>query len=112
MALRRVLDETEVGVQIFVLSMSRDKNAKAVLSALISADSKIWLTRAEPHRSADPRELARLCQSLAPGCSVQWEEDPRIAIEAARRACGPDDLLCCSGSVYLAGIARAVLGRG
>lgn len=111
-ALRRVLDEKTSGGQFFVLSMSQDKNAEAFLCALISPDSRIWLTRAEPHRSADPRKLARLCQSVAPGCSAQWEEDPRVAIEAAHRACGPDDLLCCTGSVYLAGIARAMLRKG
>ena len=39
------------------------------------------------------------------------EPDPRAALREARAGLEAPDLLCASGSVYLAGIAREVLGR-
>lgn len=109
LGLCRVMQSLPAAARRFVISMSRDKNAESVLSALNLSESDVWVTRAEPHRSSDPSDLARICERVAPGCKVHWEDDPQVAIEAALGACGSDDLLCCTGSVYLAGIARAML---
>jgi len=35
--------------------------------------------------------------------------NPHLALRAAREALAPDAVLCATGSVYLAGIARRVL---
>jgi hypothetical protein len=38
--------------------------------------------------------------------------NPHLAVRAARESCSDDAVLCVAGSVYLAGIARSVLGAG
>ena len=38
-------------------------------------------------------------------------DDVARAVEAARRAVGPDDLLCITGSFYLAGDVKSVLEK-
>jgi hypothetical protein len=40
---------------------------------------------------------------------VRVVPNPHLALRAAREGLAPDDLLCASGSFYLAGIARRVL---
>ena len=106
--LARVLASLPAKHRRFVLSVTRDKSVEAVLGRLISSDSKIWATRADVHRSLRAAELAELCERIAPGCQVVCEEDPRAALRAAREGLGESDLLCCTGSVYLAGFAREI----
>jgi len=111
-ALGRVLEQMTAARRRFVLSMSRAKSVEAVLTHLISSESEIWVTRADIHRSIEPEALADFCKRVAPGCRVVCEEDPRAALRAARSDLERADLLCCTGSVYLAGIAREVFVDG
>ncbi|MDE0884474.1 MAG: bifunctional folylpolyglutamate synthase/dihydrofolate synthase [Myxococcota bacterium] len=109
-SLRRVLDGIPAARIHFVLSISRDKPSEEILTTLLEGADSVWATCAEPLRSMAPEELARLCARIAPGCLVRCEPDPRVAVELARGVLAKDDLLCCTGSVYLAGAARSVLG--
>jgi dihydrofolate synthase/folylpolyglutamate synthase len=92
-----------------VVSVSSDKAIGEIMGLLLGPTDVLWLTRADPIRSAETGELAALAASLAPDVAVRIVEDPRVAIRTARAELGAEDLLCCAGSVYLAGIARAVL---
>lgn len=109
-ALARVLEDMPAIRRRFVLSMSRDKSVESVLAQLLSSESDVWVTRADIHRSLQVDELRALCEQVAPGCRIVCEEDPRAALRQARDGMGESDLLCCAGSVYLAGIAREVFG--
>ncbi len=108
--LRRVLDQVSSGHLRILLSVSSDKDAEAILRPLINCAETIWLTRAEPIRSQDPEILATLCRDIAPETEIRVISDPEQAVRMARDGLEGDDLLCCAGSVYLAGIARRVLG--
>jgi dihydrofolate synthase/folylpolyglutamate synthase len=92
-----------------LLSLSADKDLKAILDVLVPCADVLWLTRAEPIRSLDPERLAELARSCAPTLELEVVPDPESAVRRAAEALGSDDLLCCTGSVYLAGIARSVL---
>lgn len=107
-ALGRVLETMPSTRRRFVLSMSREKSVEAVLAHLISPESEVWITRADAYRSLPVDELRAFCERVAPGCRIVCEEDPRAALSQARGGMEESDLLCCTGSVYLAGIAREV----
>jgi dihydrofolate synthase/folylpolyglutamate synthase len=93
-----------------VLSVSAGKDLAAILEALLPLAHAVTVTRAEPARSLDPAALGRAIEAAAPGVPVRSVPNPHLALRAAREALGPDDLLVATGSVYLAGIARSVLG--
>ena len=62
----------------------------------------------------DPRQpdLAAAIRRLAPALEVHEAPDPARAIAAARHALAARDLLCITGSMYLAGAARRALPGG
>lgn len=95
-----------------VLSISGDKDVAAIVAALAPVVDTLWLTRADPIRSSDPERLAAVAAEHAPAAELHRIEDPRAAVLAAHAALAADDLLCCTGSVYLAGAARAALREG
>ena len=68
------------------------------------------MTRAEPTRSQDPAAIAAAVRRAAPGLALRVVPNPHLALRAAAGALSPDHLLCATGSVYLAGIARSMLG--
>jgi dihydrofolate synthase/folylpolyglutamate synthase len=91
-----------------VLSISAGKDADAILRHLLPEVNVVTVTRAEPVRSLSPSEIATAIRAAAPGVSIQVVPDPQLALRAAREELGAEDLLCVSGSIYLAGIARRV----
>jgi dihydrofolate synthase/folylpolyglutamate synthase len=95
-----------------VLSISAGKDVGAILETLLPLASSLVLTRAEPVRSMAPEDLASLTERIARDLPVHVEADPRVAVHAARARCADSDALCVTGSVYLAGIARAQLREG
>jgi len=108
-ALAGVLTSLAVPPGHLVLSISGGKDLDAILGALLPHAARITVTRAEPHRSLDPAEIAAASRALEPGVHVSVLPDPRLAVRAAREGLGPDDSMCVAGSVYLAGVAREVL---
>ena len=92
-----------------VLSISAGKGVEPLLASLLPLARSATLTRAEPTRSLDPTEVARLASEVAPGTELRVVPNPHLAVRAARERVGPGEALCVTGSVYLAGIARKVL---
>jgi dihydrofolate synthase/folylpolyglutamate synthase len=95
-----------------VLSISAGKNVEAMCRALARLADTVTLTRAEAGRSLSPSEVAPVLQRVAPGRDVRVVLDPRLALRSAREGAAAGDLVVAAGSVYLAGIARAVFGAG
>jgi len=92
-----------------VLSVSQGKNLDAILAALLPGAARVTVTRAEPHRSLDPAEIAAAARAARPDCEVRVVPNPHLALRAAHEGLEEDDLLCATGSVYLAGLARRLL---
>jgi dihydrofolate synthase/folylpolyglutamate synthase len=93
----------------------------ASAAALVSVLGR--LTRARTHLvlsvSAD-KDLAAILRILlpeadtvaaAPGLELRVVPNPHLALRAARAALRSDDLLVATGSFYLAGLARRILGE-
>ena len=92
-----------------VLSISAGKDMESILSALLPCARSVTLTRAEATRSAAPDAIAAAVRVRAPELALRVVPNPHLALRAAHEALAPDGLLCVTGSVYLAGIARQVL---
>jgi dihydrofolate synthase/folylpolyglutamate synthase len=91
-----------------VLSVSEGKDLGALAGTLAAIADEITLTRAEPRRSLEPAAVAAAVAALAPLARLRVVPNPHLALRAAREGLGPEDLLCATGSVYLAGLAREV----
>jgi dihydrofolate synthase/folylpolyglutamate synthase len=110
-ALAQVLEGLGRPVDL-VVSISGGKDVRALIEALIPRARRTTLTRAEPTRSLDPADVARVVRDVAPAAELRIVPNPHLAVRAAREAVSAGDALCATGSVYLAGIARGVLRRG
>lgn len=95
-----------------VLSVSAGKDVEALCGVLAACADQVTLTRADPQKSLDPASLAPILRALAPALDVRVVPNPHLALRAAREAAAAEDLVCATGSVYLAGIARVALGDG
>lgn len=109
-ALVDVLDALPRRRTHLVLSISADKDVEVLCALLVPRADRVTLTRAEPQKSLDPASLVPVLRTLAPGLDVRVVPNPHLALRAARESATAADLLCATGSVYLAGIARSVLG--
>lgn len=110
-ALAEVLQRIPRRRSHLVLSISAGKDANAILRNLLPEVNAVTVTRADPIRSLPPSEVAKAIRAAAPGVLVRVVPNPHLALRAAREALGAEDLLCVSGSIYLAGIARRVLSN-
>ena len=92
-----------------VLSVSAGKDLAAICGALVPEADVVTVTRAEAVRSLDPQRIADAVRALQGRAEVRVVPNPHLALRAAREALRDDELLCVSGSFYLAGIARRIL---
>ena len=84
-----------------VLGINADKDLSGMLHELAGVEG-IVLTRALNPRSATLERLQELCAQYAPGVKVFTASESRTAMELARSLATPDDLICATGSLYLA----------
>jgi len=86
---------------IVVLGFNADKDLPGMIQALAGIDSVV-LTRALNPRSATLERMQELFAQHAPGVRVYTAGESRAAMELARTLAGSDDLICATGSLYLA----------
>ena len=92
-----------------VISLSKDKDPVTVCAPLLNKAAAVVLTQAEPSRSLSPDTLAAAFQKHLPSLPLRIVPDPIAAVTKAYQGLSPNTLLCVTGSVYMAGIARSVL---
>lgn len=91
---------------VCVFGCCADKDVPAMLDALNLGADKVIFTRSMGNpRAADPSDLQRLFSERS-GKMSQVTRSIGEAIELAVRAVGRDDLICVTGSFYVAGEAR------
>ena len=96
---------------VFVLSVSRDKDAAGIMEALAPLTRACVTTAAEATRSVDPETLASFAWA-AGIAEVDARPEPLAALERARALLRPGDRLAIAGSVFLAGALRRHLVGG
>jgi dihydrofolate synthase/folylpolyglutamate synthase len=95
-----------------VFAMSSDKQFADVLRVLAGYFDHFHLTKYGTNpRCVPPEQLAAVLTAVAPGTPFSTHATGPEALAAARAAAGPDDLVCVTGSVFLAGELRPILVR-
>ena len=94
---------------IVIFGCAADKEIGGMLTKLGLGADKIIFTKAEGNaRAADPRDLQRRFAEVSPKM-CQVEKTLKDAINVAAKAAQRDDLICVTGSFYLAGEAKKLL---
>lgn len=91
-----------------VLGVGADKDLPAIIAPLATLTHGAWATASCHARSRPATEVAEALR-LA-GVSADAVNDTAAALRLARAACGPDDLICVTGSLFIAAEAREALG--
>jgi dihydrofolate synthase/folylpolyglutamate synthase len=95
--------------RLLVFAGSSDKDLAGMFRVLAPHFAHAFLTRyTDNARGVPPERLAELLRS-AGHLSATLTDTPASALAAARAAAGPDDLICLTGSVFLAGELRPLL---
>jgi dihydrofolate synthase/folylpolyglutamate synthase len=96
---------------VVVFGVAADKHFEPMLRALAGVADKVVFTRAAGNkRSADPAALQKRYRALGGRLSFV-APTVREALEVARKGCGSGDAVCVTGSFYVVGEARAILGE-
>lgn len=96
---------------IMIFGCAADKDVPGMLAKLARGADKIIFTKAQnTPRAMEPRELARRFNDISTR-AVQIAPNIGEALKIARKAAQRDDLICVTGSFYLAGEAKAHVRR-
>ncbi len=89
-----------------IFGASRDKNIDGMLRTLVPLSDKVWATRSKHPRAADPETVAAQVHEIFPDKNVEVEGDVWNAMGKALSAAGEEDLICVTGSIFVAAAAR------
>ncbi|MEX2288232.1 MAG: folylpolyglutamate synthase/dihydrofolate synthase family protein [Planctomycetaceae bacterium] len=95
--------------RILVFAASQDKDVRGMLAELLPAFDTVILTQFSTNpRTVEVDELDRLVQSFGVHAD-QASPQAALAWRMARDAAGPEDLICVTGSFFLAAEVRGLL---
>ncbi len=100
------------GTKRVVFAVSADKQYPEMLRILAAYFDHFHLTRYGNPRGVPPSKLATVLAEVAPGTAFTTHATSCEAWDAARSATGPRDLVCVTGSVFLAGELRTAASGG
>ena len=91
---------------MLILAISVDKDCAGILQILLPAFDRVWITTYQNNpRGVAADELLKLAQKVVQQKSLSIELDvastPELAWQAATKSLKPNDVLCCTGSVFL-----------
>ena len=90
---------------IIVLGVSADHLTPDLMGALLTGATRAIATQALHPRSATPAWIQARAADL--GFHLEVSETVAQALDLALTEAGPQDLICCTGSLFVAGDARA-----
>jgi len=97
------------GHKSVVFAVSVDKQYVEIIRILAGYFDRFYVTKYANPRAVSPEKLAAVLGEIAPGKPCTIHAKPGEAWAAARAASGVNDLVCITGSVFLAGELRPVL---
>jgi dihydrofolate synthase/folylpolyglutamate synthase len=109
-ALLRVLDESfTASRRLLVFAATREKDATGMLQRLLGRFDEVIFTRyVDNPRAVSPEELEAAAANLA-GRRYRVCPDPAAAWDEVCRRASPDDLVCVTGSFFLAAEMRKLI---
>lgn len=93
---------------ILILGFSQDKDLDNILKEIVLEGDFIMVTRSKNPRAAAPDDLYQRIEKLC-GKQSKIFDSVRDAVATAKQIASQEDLICITGSAYLAGEARQVL---
>lgn len=103
----RTLDEVFPGAPVhFIFGASDDKDIAGMLEELTPCAASITFTQSHHTRAAAPDALAALFHN---GIEISSAADVSHALEHARAAAAAADVICVTGSLFVASEARALI---
>lgn len=95
--------------RVLVFAATRDKDVRGLLRQLLPEFDTIILTRYLDNPRAVPcDELEQLVATIS-GFPVHVAPEPAVAWKLAQRLAGPDDLICITGSFFIAAELRELI---
>jgi dihydrofolate synthase / folylpolyglutamate synthase len=92
-----------------IFGTTREKDLEGQLKALLPSFDVIIATRyVENPRSVAPEDIAAAVLELS-GQTARLASDPAEALEMARQLTAPEDLICVTGSLFLAAESREIV---
>ncbi|MGL6076433.1 MAG: bifunctional folylpolyglutamate synthase/dihydrofolate synthase [Fimbriiglobus sp.] len=92
---------------ILIFACSRDKDVRGILEILVPQFTHILGTRySTSQRCATLEDLTTAMASINHRSQVELIADPRQALARARELAQPEDVICITGSIFLAGEMR------
>jgi len=82
--------------------LSSDKDIEGVLKEIVSISNDLIFTRTGNPREADPEQMAVIAKRFSQN-NLMVIEDIDEAMEEAKEIANADDLICITGSFFLAG---------
>ena len=93
---------------ILVIGLSSDKDIEGVLREIVCIADHLILTRTGNPREADPGQMAVVAKRFYPK-KPMIIEDIDEALSEAKRIAKKDDMICITGSFFLAGKAKKIV---
>jgi len=93
---------------ILVLGFSQDKDLDNILKEIVSVGDSILVTQSKNPRAAAPEDLCKRIERLC-GKHAEILDNTHDAVVAAKKKASKEDLLCITGSAYIAGEAKQTL---
>jgi dihydrofolate synthase/folylpolyglutamate synthase len=93
---------------VLVIGLSSDKDIAGVLKEIACISDDLILTRTGNPREAEPEEMAVTAKRFSPN-NLMVIEDIDEALKEAKRIAKKDDLICVTGSFFLAGKVKEIL---
>ncbi len=94
---------------LLVIGIMQDKDIPAILAPIVPLADRVFLTRAEYLRSAEPEKLLSFIDRDRSKCRLFSALS--LAIDRAVSEAAENDLICITGSLFVVGEARAYLEK-
>uniref|UniRef100_UPI004025BC67 bifunctional folylpolyglutamate synthase/dihydrofolate synthase n=1 Tax=Candidatus Wunengus sp. YC65 TaxID=3367701 RepID=UPI004025BC67 len=93
---------------ILILGFAQDKDLDNILKEIVTVGDSIIVTRSKNLRAAPPEDLSSRIEKLC-GKQAEITDNTQDAVTAAKRIASKEDLICITGSAYVAGEAIQAL---
>jgi len=93
---------------ILILGFAQDKDLDNILNEIVTVGDAIIVTRSKNPRAAPPEDLYQRIERLC-GKQSKITDNTQDAVIAAKRMASKEDLICITGSAYVAGEAMQAL---
>ena len=92
----------------YIMMLHMDKDLDNILKEIVEEADTIIMTRSKNPRAATPEDLCQRTEKLC-GKRSEIADSVQDALTAAKQIATREDLICITGSAYVAGEARQAL---